>query len=139
MFMLDPQLAKDCVDMGRLELCRLLLMNDSNYPWFILVPEREEVREIHELADADRRQLWEESTWLARALARGFTPHKLNIAALGNQVPQLHVHHIVRYRHDAAWPNPVWGRVPAKPYYSAEIDKLRKLVRDLLDCKLHGA
>src|SRR5690242_21007548 len=85
MFMLDPQLAKDCVDMGRLELCRLLLMNDSNYPWFILVPEREEVREIHELADADRRQLWEESTWLARALARGFTPHKLNIAALGNQ------------------------------------------------------
>ncbi|HSC46819.1 MAG TPA: HIT domain-containing protein [Gammaproteobacteria bacterium] len=139
MFTLHPQLAKDSVDLGRLELCRLLLMNDANYPWFILVPEREEVREVHELADTDRRQLWEESAWLGRALERGFAPDKLNIAALGNQVPQLHVHHIVRYRHDAAWPNPVWGRVPAKPYYSAEIDKLRKLVESLLDSKLHGA
>lgn len=139
MFALHPQLAKDCVDLGRLELCRLLLMNDANYPWFILVPEREEVREAHQLADMDRHQLWEESAWLARALERGFAPDKLNIAALGNQVPQLHVHHIVRYRHDAAWPNPVWGRVPAKAYYSAEIDKLRKLVQGLLDGRLHGA
>ena len=138
MFELHPQLAKDCLPLGRLELSRLLLMNDANYPWFILVPEREDVREVHALTDTDRRQLWEESAWLARALERGFSPDKINLAALGNQVPQLHVHHIVRYRHDPAWPNPVWGRVPPKPYYSAEVDKLRKLVRGLLEGKLRG-
>jgi diadenosine tetraphosphate (Ap4A) HIT family hydrolase len=138
MFELHPQLAKDCLPLGRFELSRLLLMDDANYPWFILVPEREDVREVHGLADPDRRQLWEESAWLARALERGFAPDKLNIAALGNQVPQLHVHHIVRYRHDTSWPNPVWGRVPAKPYYSAEVEKLRKLMQGLLDGKLRG-
>ena len=132
MFALHPQLAKDCHDLGRLALCRLLLMNDANYPWFILVPEREGVREIHELGDADRSRLWEESVLLARALVKGFAPHKLNIAALGNQVPQLHVHHIVRYTHDAAWPQPVWGRQPARPYYGAEAEKLHTLMRELL-------
>ena len=122
--------------MGRLELCRLLLMNDANYPWFILVPEREGVREVHELADADRRRLWDESALLSRALHKGFGAHKLNIAALGNQVPQLHVHHIVRYSHDAAWPNPVWGRVPPKPYYGAEVQKLKTMLHLLLGASL---
>jgi len=139
MFQLHLQLAKDCRDLGRLALCRLLLMNDAHYPWFILVPEREGVREVHELADTDRTRLWEESALLSRALVKGFAPHKLNIAALGNQVPQLHVHHIVRYTHDAAWPNPVWGRQPAKPYYGAEAEKLHALMRDLLGDALHGA
>lgn len=138
MFELHPHLAKDCLPFGRFELSRLLLMNDANYPWFILVPEREDVREVHQLADVDRRQLWEESASLSRALEKGFAPEKLNIAALGNQVPQLHVHHVVRYRHDPAWPNPVWGRAPAKPYYSAEVDKLHKLMQSLLGDKLRG-
>ncbi|MGE5624436.1 MAG: HIT domain-containing protein [Bacillota bacterium] len=139
MFQLHPQLAKDCHDLGRLRLCRLLLMNDAHYPWFILVPEREDVREIHELADADRTRLWDESALLARALVKGFAPHKLNIAALGNQVPQLHVHHIVRYTHDAAWPNPVWGRQPPKAYFGAEAEKLRALMCGLLGAELHAA
>ena len=139
MFQLHPQLAKDCRDLGRMSLCRLLLMNDANYPWFILVPERYGVREVHELTDADRARLWEESALLSRALVKGFAPHKLNIAALGNQVPQLHVHHIVRYTHDAAWPQPIWGRHPAKPYYGAEAEKLRALLRGLLGAELHGA
>ncbi|MGH8403046.1 MAG: HIT domain-containing protein, partial [Gammaproteobacteria bacterium] len=117
MFELHPQLAKDAVTLGHFELCRLLLMNDSSYPWFILVPERENIRELHELNDADRHQLWDESAELSRALTVIFKPDKLNIAALGNQVPQLHVHHIVRYKHDAAWPQPVWGKVPPRPYY----------------------
>lgn len=132
MFELHPQLAKDTAPIGRFELCQLLLMNDSQYPWFILVPERENTREIHQLADADRTQLWDESALLSRALTDCLKPHKLNIAALGNQVPQLHVHHIVRYTHDAAWPAPVWGKLPAKPYYSAEINKLKKLLANIL-------
>jgi diadenosine tetraphosphate (Ap4A) HIT family hydrolase len=136
MFELHPQLAKDCVTLGRLDLSRLLLMNDANYPWFILVPERDGIREIHELADSDRRRLWDESALLARALVKGFGAHKLNIAALGNQVPQLHVHHIVRYTHDPAWPRPVWGVLPAKAYFGAETDKLRRLMQELLGEKL---
>lgn len=136
MFQLHPQLAKDCRDLGRLDLCRVLLMDDSNYPWFILVPEREGMSEIHALDDADRAQLWEESALLSRALVKAFAPDKLNIAALGNVVPQLHVHHIVRYKHDAAWPQPVWGKVPAKPYYAAEAEKLAASMRALLGSAL---
>ncbi|MGH8402988.1 MAG: HIT domain-containing protein [Gammaproteobacteria bacterium] len=132
MFELQHQLAKDTVSLGKFKLCRLLLMNDANYPWFILVPEREGIREVHELADADRRQLWEESAQLSRALMEVFRPDKLNIAALGNQVPQLHIHHIVRYTYDAAWPAPVWGKLLPKPYYSAEIHKLKMLLINAL-------
>jgi len=128
MFELHPQLVKDTVPLGRFTLSQLLLMNDSQYPWFLLVPERENIREVHELDDADRRQLWEESAQLSRTLTEIFKPDKLNIAALGNQVPQLHVHHIVRYHHDHAWPAPVWGKLPPKPYYSAELYKLKSLL-----------
>lgn len=126
------------MQLGRFALCRLLLMNDANYPWFILVPERENIREIHELNDADRHALWDESAVLARALAAVFKPDKLNIAALGNQVPQLHVHHIVRYTHDAAWPQPVWGKVPPRPYYSAEIVKLKNTLLPKLGEVFHA-
>ncbi|MGA9853040.1 MAG: HIT family protein [Gammaproteobacteria bacterium] len=133
MFKLHPQLEKDTLPLGRFRLCRLLLMNDSNYPWFILVPERENVREIHELDAQDRMQFMDESTLLSRALTDCFKPDKLNIAALGNQVPQLHIHHIVRYAHDPAWPEPVWGKLPPKPYYSAESHKLKTLLINTLD------
>lgn len=139
MFQLHPQLAKDCRVLGRFSLCRLLLMDDAHYPWFILVPERAELRELHELTEPDRRQLWDESSVLSRALVRGFSPDKLNVAALGNQVPQLHIHHIVRYRHDAAWPQPVWGKLPAKPYYAAEAEKLAAMIRTLLKGELAEA
>lgn len=138
MFELHPQLAKDCTGLGRLTLCRLLLMDDANYPWFILVPQRESIREVHELSDTDRYLLWDESALLSRALQKGFAPQKLNIAALGNQVPQLHVHHIVRYSHDPAWPNPVWGRLPPKTYYGAERQKLATLMQSLLGATLHA-
>jgi diadenosine tetraphosphate (Ap4A) HIT family hydrolase len=125
---LHPQLQADCVMVGRFPLCHLLLMQDANYPWFILVPDRDGVREIHELGAADRQQLLHESVQLSRALVAAFAPDKLNIAALGNVVPQLHVHHVVRYRDDAAWPAPVWGRVPARPYDPAGLaDRLARL------------
>ena len=116
MFSLHPQLARDCVVIGQLSLSQLLLMNDVNYPWFVLVPQRENIREIFELAVTDQQQLLCESSFLAREMAEYFCPHKINIAALGNIVPQLHLHHIARVTTDAAWPAPVWGKVPAKPY-----------------------
>lgn len=116
MFALHPQLAADTFSVGDFPLSRLLLMNDSSYPWFILVPRRAGVREIHELDHADRHRLLDESMQLSATLERIFHADKLNIAALGNMVPQLHIHHIVRYHTDPAWPKPVWGQFPARPY-----------------------
>lgn len=115
-FALHPQLAADCSLVGRFPLCLLLLMNDSNYPWTILVPQRAGVREIYALPEADQHQLLRESSRLGETLMRLHGGDKLNIGALGNMVPQLHVHHIVRRVGDAAWPAPVWGRAPAVPY-----------------------
>ena len=131
-FSLHPQLQQDTILLGAFPLSLLLLMNDSNYPWFILVPQRADIFEVHALDDSDRRQLWDESALLSRALTRAFSPDKLNIAALGNQVPQLHVHHIVRFTHDPAWPAPVWGKLPPRTYYSAESAKLARLLTPLL-------
>ena len=91
-------------------------MRDANYPWLILVPDREAITEIHQLNAVDQAQLMRESVLLSRVLETLFSPDKLNIAALGNIVPQCHVHHIVRYRSDAAWPAPVWGKLPVKEY-----------------------
>jgi len=121
MFELDPRLEADTHMLGDFPLCRLLLMNDANYPWFILVPRREGVREIFELSTADQHALLQESSFLAQRLHNVFGAGKINIAALGNQVPQLHLHHIVRYQNDAAWPGPVWGAHPARPYGQKEL------------------
>ncbi len=116
MFKLHPRLMQDTLVIGDFPLCRLLLMNDANYPWFILVPRRAEIREIFELEQTDQNQLLKESSHLSQVLNQIFQADKLNIAALGNMVPQLHVHHIVRYQADQAWPNPVWGLFPTQPY-----------------------
>ena len=116
MFELHPRLEQETLVIGDFPLSRLLLMNDANYPWFILVPRRNEIHEIFELGHEDQCQLLKESSQLAMVLSRIFEADKLNIAALGNLVPQLHIHHIVRYRSDPSWPKPVWGLFPAKPY-----------------------
>ncbi len=114
--------------MGRFPLCRVLLMNESRYPWFILVPERENIVEIHQLTDEDQVQLIRESSHFAGVLAELFRADKMNIAAIGNLVPQLHLHHVVRYRNDPAWPGPIWGRFDPKPYDErAVIDVKEKL------------
>lgn len=134
-FELHPRLAADTFAVGELPLCRLLLMNDALYPWCILVPRREGAREIYLLDESDRHQLWRESAQLSRALMQAFAGHKLNVAALGNVVPQLHLHHIVRYPGDPAWPGPVWGRHPPRPYTDAGrskcLDALRAALPDL--------
>ncbi len=121
-FVLDERLATSCHRLGVFELCTVLLMNDASYPWFILVPQRPGVREIYELAEPDQLLLLHESVALGRALMATFCGDKLNVAALGNVVPQLHVHHIVRFAGDAAWPAPVWGKAPARPYSATELD-----------------
>lgn len=122
-FALHPQLAQDTHTVMDLPLCRVLLMDDSRYPWFILVPRRAGVREIHELAASERAQLWAESDQLSRALVALFQPDKLNIAALGNIVPQLHLHHIARFQTDAAWPTPVWGKFAPLPYLAGQAEE----------------
>jgi len=96
-------------------------MRDANYPWFILVPDRANITEIYQLSADEQCMLVHESSLLAEALMVGFSPDKLNIAAIGNVVPQLHLHHIVRYQHDPIWPAPVWGAVPAMEYQGDEI------------------
>lgn len=115
-FALHAQLAADTLVVGDFPLCRLLLMNDAQYPWCILVPRIAGAKELHRLDDADQLQLLRESTALSRAMEAVFAPHKMNVAALGNVVPQLHTHHIARYRGDPAWPAPVWGKHPAQAY-----------------------
>jgi len=112
MFELDETLARDSIVLGSFPLSLLLLSRDAHYPWFILVPRREGVREVVDLSDVDQQQLFAESTVLSRLLIEVYCADKLNVAALGNMVPQLHIHHIVRYRNDPAWPRPVWGALP---------------------------
>jgi diadenosine tetraphosphate (Ap4A) HIT family hydrolase len=115
MFNLHPQLAKDTFLVGEFPLSTCRLMNDCQFPWLILIPRVAGIRELYELSATDQAQFLRESSWLSSQLVKTFQADKMNIAALGNQVPQLHFHHIVRYQNDIAWPNPVWGR-PAVPY-----------------------
>jgi diadenosine tetraphosphate (Ap4A) HIT family hydrolase len=127
-FTLHPRLAEDCITLGRFRLCRLLLMNDSRYPWFILVPEKSGLTEIYQLSPADQITLTAESSFLAENLAKLFEADKMNIAAIGNLVPQLHIHHIVRYQNDAAWPAPVWGKFDRIPYTEDRIAAMTEQV-----------
>jgi len=127
-FQLHPRLEQDCITIGRFDLCRLLMMNDSQYLWFILVPERADLQEIYQLNKAERELLTEESSYLAENMAALYKADKMNIAAIGNIVPQLHIHHIVRYQVDKAWPAPVWGKFDAVPYTERQIaDNLTRI------------
>lgn len=127
-FELHPRLAADTVPVGVLPLCRVLLMNDISFPWCILVPAREGIREIHALAAADQLQLLQEISGISAAMEAAFAADKMNVAALGNVVPQLHVHVIARFEADPVWPAPVWGRIPPQPYPLSDLkQRLGKL------------
>lgn len=119
-FELHPRLSADTVPVGTLPLSRVLLMNDLAYPWCILVPQRNAIREIHELAADDQLQLLQEISGVSSAMAAAFAADKMNVAALGNVVPQLHVHVIARFEADPVWPAPVWGKLPPRPYPLAD-------------------
>ncbi len=118
-FSLDSRLAADTVAVTDLVLCQIRLMNDATYPWLILVPRREGTVEIVDLGPQDRVQLMDEIATVSGVLRAMTHCDKLNVAALGNMVPQLHVHIIGRFAGDPAWPGPVWGKVPARPYADA--------------------
>lgn len=120
-FQLHPCLKQDCIVIGHLDLCQLLMMNDSQYPWFILVPEKDDIKEIYQLSTPERHTLTEESSYLAENMAALYKADKMNIAAIGNLVPQLHIHHVVRYQTDKAWPAPIWGKFAAVPYTPQQI------------------
>jgi diadenosine tetraphosphate (Ap4A) HIT family hydrolase len=128
---IHPQLLNDSLVLGTFPLCHLLLAKDANYPWFILVPNRDNISEIHQLSASDQQQLVVESSALGKRLMTALKGDKLNVAALGNIVPQLHVHVIVRYKKDAAWPGPIWGKVTAKAYGEHELIKLKDQLKTL--------
>ena len=120
-FDLHPQLAADTIEAARWDCCRVLLMNDAAYPWLILVPQRPGLRELHKLSADDLALATAEIVRASRALEELFQPEKINVAALGNMVPQLHIHVIARFEDDPAWPKPVWGEAPAVPYGAAAL------------------
>ncbi len=128
-FSLDPRLAEFGHSLTQWDLSLVLLARDANYPWLILVPRVTGVRDLHELTRPQRLQLMDEIARASEALERAFQPDKLNVANLGNQVPQLHVHIIARFEDDRAWPHPVWGREPAKHYAPELLEARSQLLR----------
>jgi len=127
-YALHPQLAADSHPVATLALCDLQLMDDSNYPWLVLVPRVPGARELTDLDPGQRAALVEEIAGCEQLLLDVVQPHKLNVAALGNLVPQLHVHVIARFEGDPAWPAPVWGRVASRPYApEALVERVREL------------
>jgi len=136
-FTLDERLAGDTEFLVDWPLCRVLLMNDQQYPWCILVPrvmsDNDDVmKELYELSDDQRAQFDLESVFLSKTLMQYFQGEKLNIAALGNVVSQLHIHHVVRFKNDIAWPAPIWGRHSVKPYDDAALTDQKEALINLL-------
>jgi diadenosine tetraphosphate (Ap4A) HIT family hydrolase len=129
-FRLDPQLARDTVAVGDLPHARVLLMNDANFPWLIVVPLRPGAVELFDLDDGERAQLMGTLSQVAELLKQLTGCDKINIAAIGNVVSQLHVHIVARRRDDAAWPRPVWGALPPRPYASADRERLIDALRE---------
>ncbi|MDM7858559.1 HIT domain-containing protein [Thiopseudomonas acetoxidans] len=132
MFVLDERLKNDTCWLGDFPLCRVLLMNDSRYPWLILVPRQADISEVFQLSAPQQQTLWQETTQVAHALNTLFAADKMNIATLGNVVNQLHMHVVARMRNDAAWPAPVWGKGTAEPYSAVQIQLLRKQIGKIL-------
>lgn len=128
-FSLHPQLAQDTEFIAVLPLSHLLLMRDARYPWLILVPARPDLKELHDLAAEERARLIEEIADVSKLLERLFAPDKINVGALGNLVPQLHIHVIARRVGDAVWPGPVWGQGAGVPYAPEELEKTCETLR----------
>ncbi|HHF2977870.1 TPA: HIT family protein [Vibrio diabolicus] len=131
-FELHPQLAKDTSVIGHFQLCVALLHKDNAVPWVILVPKRENLKELHHLPMQEQQQFLLESQAVSQALEATFRPDKLNLGALGNMVPQLHIHHIARFKDDMAWPGPVWGNTKGEFRTDEEQEEILKRIRNVL-------
>lgn len=131
-FQLHQRLAADTISLGRTLLCEARLMNDRTWPWVILVPAVPGIREIYQLEEADQQRLLTESSALSKDMMTLFGGDKMNVAALGNMVPQLHLHHIVRFEGDPAWPGPVWGKQAPVPYSDSELESIRQKLNPVI-------
>ncbi|WP_028117330.1 HIT domain-containing protein [Ferrimonas senticii] len=123
MFQIHPTLDADTVLLGTLPLCQVRLSRDSQFPWLILVPMRADITEVHQLDSDDRMQLMEESCTIAAMLEQHTQADKINVAAIGNVVSQLHIHHVARFQTDPCWPKPIWGQLPMQPYDPATLSQ----------------
>lgn len=132
MIALHPRLSSDCHHLGLLDVCQVLLMDDCTYPWVILVPDRDGMRDFHDLDVDDHLGVMRDITTVSRALEAMMPLDKINVAALGNQVPQLHIHVIGRKITDPAWPGPVWGVQQPEPYQPAALDERISILRELI-------
>ncbi len=132
-FSIDQRLAAESFQLGELSLCEVLLYDDSRFPWLVLVPQKAGLVEIIDLSDQERTALMDDITDASRALKEVTNCHKLNVAALGNQVRQLHIHVIARFENDPAWAGPVWGKGTRVPYEEKAHDKLMKKLKAALN------
>ncbi|MEQ8708178.1 MAG: HIT family protein [Rhodospirillales bacterium] len=132
MFELHPDLVAGTFDVASLPLCRVQLLNDKTYPWLVLVPAKPGLKDFHDIAASDQLTLMQEIDLASRALVSIYNPDKMNVAALGNMTPQLHIHVIARYKNDPAWPGPVWGAVAAKKYGEAELAQMIEKIQAAL-------
>jgi diadenosine tetraphosphate (Ap4A) HIT family hydrolase len=137
MYKLHHQLKQDTFYLGHLKLCDVLLMNDARYPWVILVPRREDITEVFQLSDADQYLLSTESAFVAKQLSSLVVADKMNVAALGNIVSQLHIHHVARYQTDEAWPAPIWGTGSTVTYSEGEslavAEQMKMVLKEFLE------
>lgn len=131
-FKLNQTLEKDSLMVCDLSFSQVRLINDSQYPWFILVPRKSGLREIIDLTEDEQALMWKESALLSRCIKTYFAPDKLNLGMLGNMVSQLHVHHIARFKNDVAWPGPVWGKHKMKAYTPEQHDVLINKIKTML-------
>ncbi len=132
MFEVDKRLVQDAIILGDFSLSRVLLMNDSRYPWLVLVPRIADASEVFELRAEQQQQLWQETNAVARVLKVVFQADKINIATLGNVVKQLHMHIVVRMQNDSTWPAPVWGKGTAVPYTAEQLAQIQARLQDVL-------
>lgn len=132
MFKLHPRLEADSAFIAELRLCEVRLITDANYPWLILVPRRDAVREIHTLSADDQQILMQEVSFVSERLEALTDAEKMNVAALGNMVPQLHIHIVARFENDPAWPDPIWGAVPQKGYEEGKLTEFVAAIRGAL-------
>nr|WP_319483573.1 HIT family protein [uncultured Cohaesibacter sp.] len=131
-FTLDPQLKADSMPVADLPLCTVRLVNDSNFPWLLMVPRIAGLAELIDLETGLQHQLMDEIASVSGALKALTRCDKLNVANLGNQVRQLHIHVIARFEGDAAWAGPIWGKLPAKAYDKDDADRLIKALETAL-------
>lgn len=131
-FAIHPQLAADSFAIARWPLCEVRVINDANYPWLVLIPQKAGLKDFDDLSPEDMALAGEEIRAASKALRQLYQPDKLNVAALGNQVPQLHIHLVARFHSDAAWPNPIWGVVPARTYEDENDERVVALKEALI-------